>query len=261
MIQVENLKKIYKLSKKHKNREKTNKKVKIAVDDVSFKAQNGEIFGLLGPNGAGKTTTLRCIATLIKPTDGKIIVNNYDVEENPEQVRKEIGFLTNELKLDTHFTPKYTMYYFGRLYGMTKKEIDLRIEEMFTRFKINDFMNTRIEELSTGMKQKLSIAVSLIHNPSVIIFDEPTNGLDIITAKSVTDYLVEMKGQGKLIIISTHIMSVAEKLCDNIGILLDGKIKSQGTLDSICSNTMTDDLEDAFFKLYSQTQNGGNLHV
>lgn len=261
MIQVENLKKIYKLSKKHKNREKTNKKVKIAVDDVSFKAQNGEIFGLLGPNGAGKTTTLRCIATLIKPTDGKIIVNNYDVEENPEQVRKEIGFLTNELKLDTHFTPKYTMNYFGRLYGMTKEEINLRIEEMFTRFKINDFMNTRIEELSTGMKQKLSIAVSLIHNPSVIIFDEPTNGLDIITAKSVTDYLIEMKDQGKLIIISTHIMSVAEKLCDNIGILLDGKIKLLGTLDSICSNTMTDDLEDAFFKLYLQTQNGGNLNV
>jgi len=250
MIKVTNLQKIYKLSKKQMTKQKISDDTKIAVDGISFNANKGEIFGLLGPNGAGKTTTLRCIATLFKPTSGSITVNDLDVEKEPEKVRGQIGFLTNELKLDDHFTPEYTMSYFGRLYGMSKEQIVKRTKEMFDRFGITGFKNTRIKELSTGMKQKLSIAVSLVHDPSIIIFDEPTNGLDIITARSVTDYLVEMREQGKLIIISTHIMNVAEKLCDNIGIILQGKLQALGTIEDICGQTGTNNLEDAFFILY-----------
>lgn len=261
MIEVKNLKKNYKLSKKQVSKEKTSDKLKTAVVDISFIAKEGEIFGLLGPNGAGKTTTLRCIATLIKPTQGFISVNGIDVEKDPEDVRKQIGFLTNELKLDTHFSPKYTMYYFGKLYGMTNEEIEARTEEMFERFGITPFKNKKIEELSTGMKQKLSIAVSLIHNPSVVIFDEPTNGLDIITARTVTEYLHEIKDQGKLIIISTHIMDVAEKLCDNIGIILQGELKALGSLSDILNETGDTNLEDAFFTLYKKYEEGGNNHV
>ena len=261
MIEVNKLQKIYKLSKKQMSKEKTKDKLKMAVKEISFTAREGEIFGLLGSNGAGKTTTLRCISTLIKPTDGTITVNGFDVEKNPQEVRKQIGFLTNELKLDTHFTPKYTMNYFGLLYGMTLEEIEKRTEEIFTQFGISEFRDKRIEELSTGMKQKLSIAVSLVHDPSIIIFDEPTNGLDIITARTVTEYLLAMKRKGKLIIISTHIMDVAEKLCDQIGIILDGTIKAKGTVKSICNDTGKDNLEDAFFKLYLQYTQGGSLNV
>ena len=197
MLKVSELQKIYKLNKKQMTKQKVTEKTKIAVNDITFEAKKGEIFGLLGPNGAGKTTTLRCIATLYKPTKGSITVNGIDVVKEPEKVRQQIGFLTSELKLDTHFTAEYTMDYFGRLYGMSKAQIKKRTEDMFEVFGIKEFKNTKIEELSTGMKQKLSIAVSLVHDPSVIIFDEPTNGLDIITARSVTNYLKKMRDEGK----------------------------------------------------------------
>jgi sodium transport system ATP-binding protein len=231
------------------------------VDGLSFVAEPGQIFGLLGPNGAGKTTTLRCISTLIKPSSGDIAVEGIKVSYDPEEVRKKICFLTNELKLDTHFTPSYTIEYFGRLHGMTKGEIFKRKEELFKRFGVTDFENMAIGELSTGMKQKLSIAVSLVHDPRVIIFDEPTNGLDIITAKSVTDYLLEMKDMGKTVIISTHIMNVAEKLCDKVAIILDGKLNIEGTPEGICRQTGEQNLEEAFYKLYFKHGFGGVENV
>ncbi|MGB3368684.1 MAG: ABC transporter ATP-binding protein, partial [Acidaminobacteraceae bacterium] len=227
-----------------------------AVKGVSFIAKEGQIFGLLGPNGAGKTTTLRCISTLIKATDGSINVNGFDVIKESRDVRKSISFLTNELKLDGHFTPNNTLDYFGSLYGMGEEELKKRKLGLFHYFGITDFRNTKIADLSTGMKQKLSIAVSLIHDPAVVIFDEPTIGLDIITARAVTDYLLELRKQGKTIIISTHIMSVASKLCDEIAIILDGEIKIDGTLDWILESTETENLEDAFFKVYSDCRKG-----
>lgn len=256
LIVVKDLRKVYKLSKREMAKEKIKDNTKIAVDGISFEAKPGEIFGLLGPNGAGKTTTLRCIATLYKPTDGAITVKDLDIEKYPEKVRSCIGFLTNELKLDPHFTAQYTMNYFGKLYGMDQKKIDERTKEIFERFDITKFKDKKIEEFSTGMKQKLSIAVSLIHDPSVIIFDEPTNGLDIITARSVTDYLVEMKERGKVVVISTHIMDVVEKLCDRVGIILNGKIIALGTVDEICQDMMCSNLEDAFFALYKKHSKG-----
>ncbi len=256
MIEISNLTKVYKLSKKQMAEQKTKKNMKKAVEGVSIQANKGEIYGLLGPNGAGKTTTLRCIATLLKPTDGEIRVCGHDTIQEPEAVRKSIAFLTNEIKLDPQFSPKYMFHFFGRLHGLPEEAIVKRREELFTHFGINDFQDKKIDELSTGMKQKAAIAVSLVHDPEVVIFDEPTNGLDIVTARSVTDYLKLLKEQGKLVLVSTHIMSEAEKLCDRIGIIIDGKKVMDGTLAEILERTGEHDLEDAFFCLYKQ-YNGG----
>jgi len=250
MIKVENFTKVYKLSKKKMKELKVNANEKIAVNNISFEAREGEIYGLLGPNGAGKTTTLRSIVTLLTPSDGKITVQGYDVVKNPKEVRSKIGFLTNELKLDSHFTPSYTMEFFGKLHGMKIENIKRRTKELFEYFGITEFADKKIGELSTGMTQKLSIAVSLIHDPEIIIFDEPTNGLDIVTAKAVIDYLITLKNEGKLIIISTHIMNVAEKICDTIGVIIKGKKVAEGTVEEVLQMTDTNDLEEAFFVLY-----------
>ncbi|PKM52591.1 MAG: ABC transporter ATP-binding protein [Firmicutes bacterium HGW-Firmicutes-7] len=257
MIEVKNFTKIYHLSKKQMKEQKLKASQKVAVDHINFIAKEGQIFGLLGPNGAGKTTTLRSIATLLNPTKGEIIVQGFDVTKNPTEVRRRIGFLTNELKLDTHFTPAYTMSFFGKLHSMSAKDIDSRTEELFEYFGIKDFANKKISDLSTGMMQKLSIAVSLIHDPEVVIFDEPTNGLDIITARAVTDYLQKLKERGKLIIVSTHIMTVAEKLCDKVAIIIGGKKVADGTILEVLNQTNATNLEDAFFELYKENVGEG----
>lgn len=250
MIEIKNLTKIYHLSKRQQKELKMKDSKKIAVKDLSLSAGDGQIFGLLGTNGAGKTTTLRCMSTLLNPSKGSITINGFDTVKDASKVRENIGFLTNELKLDPQFSPKYLMGFFGKLHNMDENTINIRREELFTQFGIKEFEDKKIAELSTGMKQKAAIAVSLIHDPKVIIFDEPTTGLDIITARSVTDYLMKLKSQGKLIIMSTHIMSEAEKLCDRIAIIIDGTLITEGTLEDILKQTGCEDLEDAFFKFY-----------
>lgn len=254
MIRVENITKTYKLSKKQMRLENTKNPNKIAANNVSFEVNRGEIFGLLGPNGAGKTTTLRCISTLIKPDSGDIFIgeDNISVVHEDDKARGKLSFLTSELKLEDHFTPNYLFNFFGHLYGLEDEEIEKNKEKLFSRFGINDFREIKVSQLSTGMKQKTSIAVSLVHNPDIIVFDEPTNGLDVLTAKTVTDYLEELRDEGKAIIISTHIMSVAAKLCDRIGIIIDGKIRKIGTLQEILADTNTEDLDDAFFMIYKK---------
>ena len=252
MIEIRDLTKIYKLSNKKKAELKTKDSEKVAVSGVSLEAHPGEIYGLLGPNGAGKTTTLRCVATLLKPTKGEISVCGFDTVKEGKQVRDKICFLTNEIKLDPNFSADYMFTFFGRLHGMSDNDIEARRNELFEYFGINAFKDKKIEELSTGMKQKAAIAVSLVHDPEVVIFDEPTSGLDVITAKSVTDYLRKLRDDGKVVIVSTHIMSEAEKLCDKIGVIISGQKVCEGSLADILESTGTDDLEDAFFKLYSQ---------
>lgn len=252
MIEINNLTKIYKLSSKQMKEQKTKKNTKKAVENINITANKGEIYGLLGPNGAGKTTGLRCIATLLKPTDGNIKVCGYDTIKMPDKVRENIGFLTNEIKLDPQFSPDYLFRFFGKLHGMEREKIEKRQNELFEYFGINDFKDKKIDELSTGMKQKAAIAVSLVHDPNIIIFDEPTNGLDIITARSVINYLKKLRDEGKLVIMSTHIMSEAEKLCDRIGIIINGHKVADGTLDEILTITQSKDLEDAFFELYKE---------
>lgn len=253
MIEVKQLTKIYKLSKKQMTEKKVESKEMKAVDAVSFVASDGQIFGLLGPNGAGKTTTLRTIATLLKPTEGQVMVHGYDVVEDAMAVRGTIGFLTNDLKLEKHFTPAYTMAFFGKLHGLDPAQVASRMDQLFEYFGITPFKDKKIGELSTGMTQKLSIAVSLVHDPQVVIFDEPTNGLDIITAKAVTEYLLKLKEEGKLVVISTHIMSVAEKLCDHIAIMIGGKKVADGTRADILRDQGTETLEDTFFSLYKKS--------
>lgn len=250
MIEINNLTKIYKLSKKQMTQMKTKNSMKKAAENVSLIAKEGEIYGLLGPNGAGKTTILRCVATLLKPTEGSVKVSGYDTVKQSEKVRENIGFLTNEIKLDPQFSPKYMFNFFGKLHGMKEEVINERREKLFTYFEIKAFEDKKIEELSTGMKQKAAIAVSLAHDPKVVIFDEPTSGLDIVTARSVLNYLKILKSEGKLVIISTHIMAEAEKLCDRIGIIIQGKKVMEGTLSEILNKTNTKELEEAFFELY-----------
>lgn len=252
MIEIQHVTKIYKLNRKQMEEQKVKANKKVAVRDVSLTAREGEIFGILGPNGAGKTTLLRCVATLLKPTEGQITVNGFDTIKEGEQVRRSIAFLTNEVKLDAHFSPKYLFRFFGRLYGMKEEEIESRRKELFEYFGITNFEDKRIEELSTGMKQKASIAVSLVHNPDIVIFDEPTNGLDIITARAVTDYLKLLKEQGKLVVVSTHIMPEAQKLCDRMAMIINGSCVFQGTLEEALEQNHAQDLEDAFFEIYRQ---------
>jgi sodium transport system ATP-binding protein len=255
-LDVRNVTKTFKRSKKQQKLERTDKKVVTACNDVSFTAYPGEIYGLLGPNGAGKTTMLRMISTLIKPEEGDIVVGGTSVVEDPAGVRGKIGFLTSELKLEDHFTPNYLFTYFARLHGVDEEEIETRKMTLFERFGITPFMEVKVGDLSTGMEQKTSIAISLVHDPEFVIFDEPTNGLDVLTAKSVTDYLVELKQAGKTVILSTHILSVVEKLCDRVGILINGKIKVTDTLKTIKETAKGEDLEEIFFRFVQEEEEG-----
>ena len=250
IIQVTGLNKSFKLSAKQQKLEGTREKIIHAVSDLSFTAGQGEIFGLLGPNGAGKTTTLRMLATLIKPDSGDAVLDGAGIVSQPELVRAKIGFLTSELKLEDFFTPSYLYDFFASLHGIDPALRDKRKAAIFERFGINQFAEVKVANLSTGMKQKASLAISLVHDPDIIIFDEPTNGLDVITAKTVTDYLIELRAQGKTIIVSTHIFSLAEKICDRIGIIIKGKMTACGTLDEIRAGKS---LEDRFFDIYSET--------
>lgn len=247
-IEIYELTKTFPLPKKQRTAQK---KEKMAVNDISFFVKEGETFGLLGNNGAGKTTTLRILATLIKPTSGKILIDGIDVAENPEQIRKKIGFLTSELKLEDFFTPDYLFDYFSNLYGVSKQESEKRKAELFSKLDIQSFSKTRISKLSTGMKQKVSLAISMSHDPDIIIFDEPTNGLDIISSRVIMDYLIELKKAGKTIIISSHIFSIIERACDRVGIMIDGKLKY---CDTISNATSKNSLEDTFFHIYEKNR-------
>ncbi|MGD9909658.1 MAG: ABC transporter ATP-binding protein [Candidatus Izemoplasmatales bacterium] len=249
-VRVEKITKTFHLSKKQQKIEKSKESIKVAVNDLSFNAYPGEIYGLLGPNGAGKTTTLRCISTLIKPDQGDIFINEFSVSKNAEDVRRIIGFLTSELKLEDFFTPNYLFDFFANLHNLSPEVQIERKQYLFSKFDIASFAEVKVAELSTGMKQKVSLAISLIHDPSVIIFDEPTNGLDVITAKVVTDYLIELKNLGKTIIVSTHIFSLVEKICDRVGIIINGKLAFEDLLSSI--GRTENKLESLFFNLYEQ---------
>lgn len=249
ILQVKELRKTFQLSAKQQKLERTNQKVKVAVDGLSFTAYKGEVFGLLGPNGAGKTTTLRMLATLIKPDGGDAIVDGSSIVSQPEAVRGKIGFLTSELKLEEFFTPNYLYDFFARLYGVSPETITARKEAMFKRFGIDRFAEVKVGNLSTGMKQKVSLVVSLVHDPDIVIFDEPTNGLDVLTAKVVTDFLLDLKAQGKTIIVSTHIFSLIEKICDRVGIVINGQMVICDSLESICAGKS---LEERFFEIYEE---------
>ncbi len=247
IVKAVDLKKTFPLSRKQRKIERTDATKKTAVNGLSFSARKGEIYGLLGPNGAGKTTTLRMLSTLIKPDAGDAFVCGHSIVKEPEKVRDKIGFMTGELKLEGFFTPDYLFDFFGSMHGMQKNMIQERKQTLFSRFGIDKFAGVRVKDLSTGMLQKVSLVVSIVHDPEVVIFDEPTNGLDVLTAKVVTDFLVELKEMKKSVLLSTHIFSLVEKLCDRAGIIVDGKMALEGSLDEVRGDRT---LEDKFFEIY-----------
>jgi len=250
ILKTENLEKTFRLTAKQQKLQNTKAKTLKAVDNLSFEAYKGEIFGLLGPNGAGKTTTLRILATLIKADGGDAIIDGSSVKTDPAAVRSKIGFLTSELKLEDFFTPNYLFDFFAKLHNIPPDVSAKRKEELFAKFGVDKFAEVKVSNLSTGMKQKSSLVISIVHDPNIIIFDEPTNGLDVLTAKVVTDFLMELKEQGKTIIVSTHIFSLVEKLCDRAGVIINGKMTACDTLENL---TKEKSLEDLFFDLYAET--------
>ena len=253
ILKAEGLTKTFRLSAKQQKLQKTKKKTITAANNISFEVHEGEIYGLLGPNGAGKTTVLRMLATLIKPDSGDAIVDGSSILKDPEGVRSKIGFLTSELKLEDFFTPNYLFDFFANIHHLDHETRDKRKKELFEKFGIDKFAEVKVANHSTGMKQRTSLVISVIHDPNIVIFDEPTNGLDVITAKVVTDFLEEQKAQGKTIILSTHIFNLVEKLCDRAGIIIDGKLVLCDTLENI---TAEKSLEDIFFDLYAEAKGG-----
>ncbi|MBN1295732.1 ATP-binding cassette domain-containing protein [bacterium] len=229
-----------------------------AVDALSFECGRGEIMGLLGPNGAGKTTTLRMLATLLAPTSGTAELNGYDVVREPDKVRSSLGFLSSTTGLYPRLTPEEILRFFGEINGLKQPELKRRIDELIAEFSITDYARVRCEKLSSGMKQKVSIARALIQDPPVLIFDEPTVGLDVIAAAQTMKTILQYKQRGKCILYSTHIMSEVEKLCDRIAIIHKGKLQAIGTLDELRKQTGERYLEDIFFSLMDPGEINGD---
>ena len=225
-----------------------------AVDNVSFVAKPGQIYGLLGANGAGKTTTLRMLATILEPTDGTAVVQGYDVVEAPEKVRTAVGFLSTATALYPRLTSQEMVEYFGRLNGLDEQTLKKRVDELFDRLEMNEFRDRRCDKLSTGMKQKTSIARTLVHDPPVMIFDEPTSGLDVMTARSIINFIRECRDRGKTVIFSTHIMTEVERLCDVVGIIQSGKLLAEGSLAELRDRYHQHDLEEIFVEVVNPYQ-------
>ena len=226
----------------------------VAVDSISFDALPGQIFGLLGPNGAGKTTVLRILSTLLKPTSGKVTLNGFDVESDAEQVRRQLGFVSTNTAIYDRMTGWEMVQYFGRLYGMPKSRLQERMEFLFERFHMERCRDLLGSKMSTGMKQKVSIARAMIHDPPVLVFDEATSGLDILAAREVLETVQMLRDQGKCIVFSSHIMSEVKRICDRIAIMHRGKILACGTIKELVANNQQEDLEEMFFQLISSNE-------
>jgi sodium transport system ATP-binding protein len=225
-----------------------------AVRDATFSVEPGEIFGLLGPNGAGKTTLLRMLGTIIQPTSGWCSIAGMRTSDAPEKVRKQIGFLSGNTKLYGRLTSKEILRYFGRLYGMSQADIQRRSAELAELLNMGEFFERRCDTLSTGQLQRVSIARVILHNPQVLILDEPTLGLDIMTSRAILDFILDAKRQGRCIIFSTHYMTEAEMLCDRLGLMHAGSIMSLGTLEELYRQTECANLQDAFLAFARQSE-------
>jgi sodium transport system ATP-binding protein len=225
-----------------------------ALRAVSFTAKAGEIFGLLGPNGAGKTTALRILSTVLQPTSGTARVAGCDVQLQPAQVRRNIGFVSMNTAVYDRMSAWELVEYFGRLHGMAPELLRERMETLFTRLQMHDIRDVTGAKMSTGMKQKVSIARALVHDPPVLIFDEATSGLDVLVARALLRNVSELRDQGKCIVFSTHIMREAERLCDRVAIMHRGAILAEGTLAELRERCAEHDLEELFFELISASE-------
>ncbi len=240
MIEIKNLKKHYTTDEKKEIR---------AVDDISFSCPNGQITGLLGPNGAGKTTALRMITGLIKPQSGTVIVDGHDVNDNPTAVRTVLGVQADMNGVYPRLTPREQFRYYGRFYKLRGQELEDRVQNVIDELKMAEIADRRAEGFSRGQRQKIVLGRALVHNPPNVIMDEPTNGLDVMAVRDTRNSIRALKEQGRCVLFSTHYMDEAERLCDNIAIIVKGKIIAFGTPADLMSRTGKDNLEDAFVDL------------
>lgn len=225
-----------------------------ALDGVTLTIPSGTVFGLLGPNGAGKTTFLRILSTLMAPSGGTARIDGTDVAENPTAIRRKIGYLSTDTGVYPRLTGREMVEFFGELYGMSRERIASRADEIFEMLDMNDFKDTLIDKLSSGMKQKVSIARTIIHDPPVLLFDEPTANLDVMVARAVRDFIARCRGEDRTIVLSTHIITEAERLCDGLAIIVDGAILCTGSVDAIKAQVGVDSLEEAFFRLVDEAR-------
>ncbi len=223
-----------------------------AVDGVTFTCQPGRIFGLLGPNGAGKTTTLRILATSLVPTAGRATIDGIDVARSPAEARAHLGFCTGATGIYERLTPREMIRYFGRLYGRPEEAVERRVEELLDLFALRPYADTLCGRLSAGNRQKVSLARTIVHDPMVLVFDEPTTSLDVLVARTVTQFVADCRTRGRTVILSTHIMSEVEKLCDDVAILHRGKILLQGPVAEVKARAGVGSIEDLFFSLVQE---------
>ncbi len=240
MIEVENLTKTF--------RQKWFKKL-VAVDGVSFRVNDGEVVGLLGPNGAGKTTIMRLLATMLRPGDGTARVGGYDIRTQANRVRGILGILPEVWGLYERFTPREHLRMFGNFYGMKGAELERRIDELIALLGMQEYADRECKRFSKGMSQKVALARTLIHDPRYLLLDEPTSGLDVMSARLVRRLIAEARRQGKCLIVSTHILGEAERLCDRLILLDAGKVIAEGTPAEIRQRAGKENLEDAFLAL------------
>jgi sodium transport system ATP-binding protein len=229
-----------------------------AVNHISFDCRAGEIFGLLGANGAGKTTTLRMLATILQPTSGRASLLGHDVSTEPEAVRRNLGFFSASTALYPRLTARETLEFFARINDYPADRVAARVDHLIARFGITEYASARVDKLSQGMKQKVSIARTVVHDPRVLIFDEPTVGLDVLNALEMQKVIAEFRAEGKTIIFSTHIMSEAEKLCDRIAVIHRGRIHGCDTLAALRAATGQHYLEDIFVHFVKEAEAGSN---
>jgi len=225
-----------------------------AVSNVSLKCEPGRIFGLLGANGAGKTTTLRMLATLLEPTQGSASIAGYSIRDNPEEVRRRIGFLSGSTALYGRLTAREMIQYFGQLNGLRGSELERRIDELVERLEIGEFQNGRCDKLSTGQKQRVSIARSIVHSPPVMIFDEPTSGLDVMTSQTIMEFIEQCRADSLTVVFSTHTMSEVERLCDEIAIVHKGRIAAEGNVEGLLHQSGEPSMEKAFLKIVNEME-------
>jgi len=251
MIEIKNLHKRFKISREQKKQKRSGGRNGTidAVQNISFKCNPGRIFTLLGPNGAGKTTTLRMIATLLKPTSGSITVCGLDAVKEAVEVRKKLGFLTGSTRLYDRLTPNELIRYYADLHYMDKKEFMQRRDELFEILDMRSFADWRIGKLSTGMKQKVSIARTMIHNPEVVVFDEPTVGLDVMTSQNIIHLIRQCREDGKTVIFSTHIMGEVSLLSDDMAIIHQGQLLYNGACKDFIGQKGGGSVEEEFIRI------------
>ncbi len=226
----------------------------VALDEVALEARPGEVFGILGVNGAGKTTLLRVLGTILTPSAGDAEVAGYSIRSQPQEVRQHIGYLTGSTALYGRLTAREVLCYFGSLYGLSGNSLRQRVDELVDTLRMNDFIDGRCDRLSTGQQQRVSIARSIIHNPPVMFMDEPTAGLDVVTSRTIMQFIDDSRRRGHTILFSTHIMSEAERLCDRIAVIHRGRIITIGTLEDLRAQTGERALELIFLHLIGEKE-------